>query len=134
MYGKFVKCVPQNIWRSQDIFRCSSLPSILLSLTSGSFVVDKRVYHAAGLQACGESCLHFHLLGGMIGLQMCAPTSTFYMGSGDPNYILQTIMASTLSTEPSPQHHTGFSYLRVVIQIPLLESSFDSSYYYLTRP
>lgn len=105
---------------------------ILLRLTSGSFVVDKRVYHIAGLQACRESCLHFHLVRGMIGLQMCAPTSTFYMCSGDPNYILQTFTASTLSTEPSPQHHTGFSYLKVVIQIPLLDTS--HSFYDLTLP
>lgn len=46
MYVKFVKCVPQNIWRSQDIFRCSSLPSVLLRLTSGSFVVDKSIPHS----------------------------------------------------------------------------------------
>lgn len=59
---------------------------------------------------------------------MCAPISTFYMGFRDPNYILQTFVASTLSTEPSPQHHTGFSNLKVVIQVPVLETSYHSSY------
>lgn len=75
VYGKFVRSMPQNIWRSQDIF---CVLSILFRF--GSFMIDHWVYHVASLQASGDSSLHFHLINSMLVLQIYAAISDFLHG------------------------------------------------------